>query len=348
MSQSRSNRVLGMTGIDCLTVMTCAAFLLAAQIPFLSASREAARRMACRNNLKQFGIGLHIYHDVWKSLPPGSNRFAGKDYQDDQPHVGWQVRVLPQMEQQPLYDKVVWKMDEKEAGPYSPVLMPKGLTPMHKIQVPYARCPSDSTPQDGKTALANYTGNVGSQYTTSADEKNCNPYTEAGKHFEQMADAKGQDVEAPYNNRLFGDTFTNQELSGVFSRKGVETMNFECVTDGTSNVLMAGENLPNCIDSGVRGWAFRDGSGNAHASTSVPINTLTTCAKNEAEAAKNKNPFPTCFDQTQKNLSWGFRSRHPDGAQFVYCDGSVHFLTEKIDYTTYQRLGGRRDGKELK
>ena len=42
-----------------------------------------------------------------------------------------------------------------------------------------------------------------------------------------------------------------------------------------------------------------------------------------------------------------FSSDHPSGAQFVFCDGSVHFLSENIDYVTYQRLGDRRDGQPV-
>jgi prepilin-type processing-associated H-X9-DG protein len=40
---------------------------------------------------------------------------------------------------------------------------------------------------------------------------------------------------------------------------------------------------------------------------------------------------------------FGAKSKHPGGAQMVFCDGSVHFLQETIDYETYQRLGARQD-----
>jgi hypothetical protein len=43
----------------------------------------------------------------------------------------------------------------------------------------------------------------------------------------------------------------------------------------------------------------------------------------------------------------GFRSKHPAGALFTYCDGSVHFLNEFIAYDMYQRLGDRRDGRPI-
>ena len=47
------------------------------------------------------------------------------------------------------------------------------------------------------------------------------------------------------------------------------------------------------------------------------------------------------------NTSAGFKSRHPGGAHFVLADGSVHFISENIDYRNYQRLGDRRDGEAV-
>jgi len=43
----------------------------------------------------------------------------------------------------------------------------------------------------------------------------------------------------------------------------------------------------------------------------------------------------------------GFKSLHPGGAQFVFVDGSVHYLQQNIDHTTYQMLGDRQDGNAV-
>ena len=83
---------------------------------------------------------------------------------------------------------------------------------------------------------------------------------------------------------------------------------------------------------------------NAHASTSAPINVLTTCAISQTDATKRGYPYPNCWPKSNWNLSWGFKSRHPQGAQFVFGDGSVHFINQNVNYDTYQRLGGRADG----
>ena len=98
------------------------------------------------------------------------------------------------------------------------------------------------------------------------------------------------------------------------------------------------------------GWWRFNGFGNGQAGTSVPLNVFTTCAGSQQEAANKGYPYngitsmPDCVSKSNWNLSWGFRSRHPQGAQFVFGDGSVHFISQTVNYATYQRLGGRRDG----
>lgn len=117
-------------------------------------------------------------------------------------------------------------------------------------------------------------------------------------------------------------------------------VNFATVKDGSSNVFFVGEILPMCNDHNT-GWWNGNGMGSAHASTSVPLNEMTTCPKN------NNPTFPTCTVKNNWNLSWGFRSNHPGGAQFLLVDGSSHFIPETIDYRTYQYLGGRADGNPV-
>ena len=66
---------------------------------------------------------------------------------------------------------------------------------------------------------------------------------------------------------------------------------------------------------------------------------------------RDQNNFLNTWASTS-GLSWGewglqfgAKSKHPGGAQMVFCDGAVHFLPETIDYETYQRLGARQDGR---
>ena len=82
--------------------------------------------------------------------------------------------------------------------------------------------------------------------------------------------------------------------------------------------------------------------GNAHASTVCPINEFNTCTLSPKKVSN-----PACTNPVNYNYSWGFISFHGGGAHFVLVDGAVRFLSENIDHTTYQRLGGRADGQPI-
>ena len=133
-----------------------------------------------------------------------------------------------------------------------------------------------------------------------------------------------------------------EEISGMFSYWGV-VLGIRDVTDGTSNTIMVGEVRPDCFTVAHRtwGWWFSNSNGNAHASTVTPINETTTC-----QNAPKRITNPACTDPVNYNYSWGFKSFHIGGAQFLWVDGSVRFVSQNIDHAvTFQRLGGRADGQ---
>lgn len=75
--------------------------LIAFLLPSVSRSREAARRTQCRNNLKQIGLALHNYHDVFHALPPAYTVDA-----DGKPLHSWRTLILPYLDQKALYDSI--------------------------------------------------------------------------------------------------------------------------------------------------------------------------------------------------------------------------------------------------
>jgi prepilin-type processing-associated H-X9-DG protein len=81
-------------------VLLCGLGLVALMLPAVGAAREAARRSQCTNNLKQIGLAMHNYHDVYGSLPP-----AVITDEDGQPMRSWRVAVLPFLESAPTYDQ---------------------------------------------------------------------------------------------------------------------------------------------------------------------------------------------------------------------------------------------------
>ena len=117
------------------------------------------------------------------------------------------------------------------------------------------------------------------------------------------------------------------------------------ITDGTTNVIMVGEILPACHDHGGGFWHY-NGMGNAHASMSVPINHMTTCTS-PYQPNGLAAPYSGCTAKSNWNLSWGFRSAHVGGAQFLLVDGSVRFISQNLSYQTWQNLGDRNDGRVL-
>ena len=97
-----TKRRRGFTLIELLVVLAVIAVLVSLLLPAVQNAREAARRVSCKNNLKQIGIGLHLYHDTFATLPPGYIANFAKE--EDEKGWGWGAFLLPYIEQSSLYD----------------------------------------------------------------------------------------------------------------------------------------------------------------------------------------------------------------------------------------------------
>jgi prepilin-type N-terminal cleavage/methylation domain-containing protein/prepilin-type processing-associated H-X9-DG protein len=326
------------TLVELLVVIAIIGVLVALLLPAVQAAREAARRMSCSNNLKQYGLALHNSHDTFNKIPPGGNHAWGHWAA---PAGGWQVRILPFTEQGNVFNQVKWDITGAEVRQQT-----VNGKPLRELVIPYARCPSDtgevmiSDDNNGRELhfQTNYSGSIGSQSLTSAGGGGCEPW----QVWVRKRDGNGN---VAWEH---GNIWTNSDLSGVFSRKALDGLPMARISDGLSNTIFVGEILPECNDHTLGFWSF-NGMGNAHASTIVPINNLTTCytGNSTQDAGKPGVTHPNCVAKNNWNLSWGFRSRHPNGAQFLLGDGSVKFLSQTINMETYQRLGGRNDGQPI-
>jgi len=126
-----------------------------------------------------------------------------------------------------------------------------------------------------------------------------------------------------------------RNYAGPFTRMGTATRVSE-ITDGLSKTIFVGEVRPGCSDHASNGWATTN-NGNGYCTTLIPIN-FDTC---------NPQAPDPCHRPCNWNTEVGFKSAHARGAQFLFGDGSVHFLYETIDHPTYQYLGAKADGREV-
>ncbi|MCL2744161.1 MAG: DUF1559 domain-containing protein, partial [Planctomycetaceae bacterium] len=110
------------TLVELLVVIAIIGVLIALLLPAVQAAREAARRMQCSNNMKQFLIGLHNYHDVNNSLPARNFQMTSK-MSDGSLYTytnwGYLAPLLPYIEQQPRYDALLAHVFPAGSGSFS-------------------------------------------------------------------------------------------------------------------------------------------------------------------------------------------------------------------------------------
>ncbi len=320
------------TLIELLVVIAIIAVLIALLLPAVQQAREAARRSQCKNNLKQYGLALQNYHDTFNMFPIG-----GAGLRNNLPRISWQVRLLPYLEQAPLYNELdlsgklpATSYNGTNAGIVAYQILNSGLQ-FRQINLPFTLCPSDSnTEARSSWAQGSYGGSMGSQWTTSDNEgglgSKCSPYNIYAE-----------------KTRNYGESRNRDEISGMISRDGA-VIRIADVSDGLSNTIQIGELIPGCLDASRASWSYAISVCNAEGMTLTPINDYTTCTLIDTRRITD----PDCTGGNRWNYSFGFRSMHTGGAHFLFGDGSVHFLSENIDHAnTYQRLGGRADGKTI-
>src|SRR5262245_41476718 len=164
------------TLVELLVVIAIIGVLVALLLPAVQAARESARRTQCSNNLKQFGLALIQYHDVYRAFPPrrgGTNNSAGVTPDPARAFANYDrlsafVALLPFIEQKPMADYIAGGgttstgVKLNPGGPaawYSGSAM--GLYEPWATQIKILLCPSDRHTPNGNFGKNNYAFSLG-------------------------------------------------------------------------------------------------------------------------------------------------------------------------------------------
>jgi prepilin-type N-terminal cleavage/methylation domain-containing protein/prepilin-type processing-associated H-X9-DG protein len=104
MRRSERFKARGFTLIELLVVIAIIAVLIALLLPAVQAAREAARRAQCINNLKQLGLAVNNYHSSFNAIPPHDMFLGPTNDMGWGWNASWAVLILPNIEQQPLWN----------------------------------------------------------------------------------------------------------------------------------------------------------------------------------------------------------------------------------------------------
>jgi len=341
----------GFTLVELLVVIAIIGILVGLLLPAVQAAREAARRMSCSNNLKQFGLALHNYESAHKSFPTGSFPHQAPGWGNTFSQGSQLVKLLPFVEQAPLFNLLNFSnipiigTPGHPGGGISAQMSNFGyghqawvtVAPApFQLDLPIFRCPSDPYTNLPTQSNANYTLSMGNQNMPDGGRCPGPIVTIPGQNGNNL----GTNSSAGHGD--IGASASGSNISGVTSRFGQWSARLRDLTDGTSNVIAMGEYRPRCGDHPQYfTWSHWNG---AWMATTAPINQ-NTCGGEGLGKDDTTGGAEDCNHFRTWNMSMGFKSLHTGGAQFVLGDGSVHFIPATIDYMTYQRLGDRRDGQ---
>jgi prepilin-type N-terminal cleavage/methylation domain-containing protein/prepilin-type processing-associated H-X9-DG protein len=315
----------GLTLIELLVVISLIAVLIALLLPAVQATREAARRAQCANNLKQIGLALLNFESTNGTFPPGVKAQVRFSYSYDSTTGGyewtsWSNYILPYLEQ-PAYFAA---LNGPSFNLNQSAVDPAAWSTLSGISLGMFLCPSDRAadfimvPVNTGVLLAkdNYLG-----------------------------------VFSGLND---GDNY----YGTIAGRKAVfcyyQGTSVAAITDGTSNTMAVAEYLTGLDQNDSRGSYYTNRAGcqflyvtlgpNSRA-PDVLIDNPMFCPADGSRSNPQLN-LPCISGPTDANYA-SPRSRHSGGINALFCDGSVHFMKDGIDMQTWQSLGWMSDGSVI-
>jgi prepilin-type N-terminal cleavage/methylation domain-containing protein len=313
------------TLVELLVVIAIIGILVALLLPAIQAAREAARRAKCQSNMKNIGIAAQNFHGAKNRFPMGFVSNFGESIES----WSWSTFSLPFMEEQATYDRL--RPSETFINPPSGTRTgqrnlcdvfiaaasnPKELEAL-QTPIPVFRCPSDKTPD-----LVPYDGNA----MKSGGCRRTGDGVNWERHFNGAYSKALAPQFLPSTSNYVGSkgminaNCTDQPRcnnNGIYF--GNSMISMKQIEDGTSKTFLFGERNSYCLAStwiGIRNPKGPDGLssnwGMAH--TQIKLNEPCT------------GFHETCVE--------AFASSHPGGAFFGFCDGSVRFISDEIQFNT--------------
>lgn len=319
----------GFTLVELLVVIAIIGILVSLLLPAVQAAREAARRMQCSNNLKQFGLALHNYHDTYQAFPArrgGTNppldpaRIAGNFNR-----LSAFIPLLPFMEQQPLADQI------KAGGTYNGIDFPPGGPaawygsgagyPPWKTQLQMVLCPSDSPTLGGNNAKNSYAFSIGDTITNhNSNNRHVRGVfgSQLTKSFSSLPDGTSNTI--AMSERVWSGNFGIRAATGEDVRTATAVSVSSVNTNPGSCLARAvGGKFVGVQIKGRFGALWTDGQAERVAFTTVLGPNQPSCV-NDANVNADSNGGVLSAS-----------SRHPGGVNGVLMDGSVRFFSDAID-----------------
>lgn len=333
------------TLIELLVVIAIIAILIALLLPAVQQAREAARRTQCKNNLKQLGLAIHNYHDVFNTFPMnqmksdgGNSREAGAAHEGVQ-RISWLAGILPYIDQAPMYNRIEFEPPAGVTWSGDSTFKTDNMKEISQTSMPAFKCPSAALPDIASAwsqtsggpnfdyARTDYVGSMGHVWGGWKDCGNVPDFPMPNNLSQRGA------AGTPWiSNQWIED---GGRINGMF-HYGSYAFRIRDVTDGTSNTIAVHEDMHWKGGNGNFDYGVNDTSG-----WITPLGAI----GNGRNPINNKNP--NWLQGAGDRRCSGPSSYHTGGIQITLVDGSTRFLTENIDHFVRYKLFVRNDGQPV-